>query len=155
MDPQVTYLGNLVADPAQRVTSSGAIITTFRIASSNRRQDKQTGEWVDGDPNFISVSCWRTLGTHVLASLRKGDSVVVHGRLVYREYDDKNNVHRREHELDAMAVGPDLNRWAADIRRQPKASTTQAPPPAPTAPPVERGDPPFGEVTPVAAEAAA
>ena len=158
MEPVTTMQGNLVADPTHRVTASGAIVTKFRIASSTRRQDKQTGEWVDGDPNFISVSCWRNLGMHVMTSLRKGDSVVVFGRLVYREYDDKNNVHRREHELDAIAVGPDLNRWAVDIRRPSRPQQAEA-----TAQTVATGEVgatapvgnPFGEATGPAEEAAA
>jgi single-strand DNA-binding protein len=162
MEPVTTMQGNLVADPTHRVTASGAIVTKFRIASSTRRQDKQTGEWVDGDPNFISVSCWRNLGMHVMTSLRKGDSVVVFGRLVYREYDDKNNVHRREHELDAIAVGPDLNRWAVDIRRPSRSqpaeaavqTAAQAAAAGGAATTAAVGNP-FGEVTGEAGEAAA
>lgn len=153
-----TMQGNLVADPTHRVTASGATVTKFRIASSERRQDKQTGEWVDGDPSFITVSCWRALGANVLTSLRKGDSVVVYGRLVYREYDDRQNVHRREHELDAIAVGPDLNRRGVDIRREPRGHT--APTDAAATGPGGSGVPgqpanPVGETVPVAADSAA
>jgi single-strand DNA-binding protein len=126
MDPSVTYQGNLVADPTQRVTASGATVTRFRIAASARRLDRHTGEWIDADPNFISVTCWRQLGAHAMASLRKGDSVVVHGRLVYREYDDRHNVRRREHEIDAVAIGPDLGRWPVDIRRPAKQPAPDA-----------------------------
>jgi single-strand DNA-binding protein len=56
----------------------------------------------------------------VLSSLRKGDSVIVHGRLIYRSYDDKQGNRRSVHELDAIAAGPDLSRWGADVKRAPK-----------------------------------
>jgi single-strand DNA-binding protein len=122
MDTYVTVHGNLVADPIQRSTASGAAVVGIRIASSGRRFDKPSGEFRDGDTMFIGVSCWRALGGHVLASLRKGDSVVVLGRLLFRSYDDKQGNRRTVHEIDAIAVGPDLSRCAADLRRPVKAT---------------------------------
>jgi len=117
MDTYLTVQGNLVADPVTRSTASGATVVGFRIASSGRRFDKATGEFRDGDPMFITVSCWRGLGTNVAASLRKGDSIVAQGRLTFRSYDDRQGVRRSVHELDAIAVGPDLARCPVDVRR--------------------------------------
>jgi single-strand DNA-binding protein len=120
MDTYLTVHGNLVADPDQRSTASGTTVVHFRIASSGRRFDKATGEFRDGDTMFMEVSCWRTLAGNVMATLRKGDSVVVLGRLLHRTYDDKQGNRRSVHELDAIAVGPDLARCPADLRRQPR-----------------------------------
>jgi single-strand DNA-binding protein len=120
VDTYLTVQGNLVADPVARSTASGATVVGFRIASSARRYDKEAGAFRDGDPLFITVSCWRSLGANVLASLRKGDSIVAMGRLTYRTYDDKNGVRRSVHEIDAVAVGPDLGRCPADLRRTPR-----------------------------------
>jgi single-strand DNA-binding protein len=117
MDTYVTVQGNLVADPDQRSTANGATVVHFRVASSGRKFDKASGEFRDGDTMYIAVSCWRTLAGHVLASLRKGDSVLVHGRLLHRTYDDRQGNRRSVHEIDAIAVGPDLARCAADLRR--------------------------------------
>lgn len=128
MDTYLTLHGNLVADPAARSTASGATVVGFRIASTGRKFDKEAGAFRDGDTVFITVSCWRALGSNVLATLRKGDSVVAMGRLTYRTYDDKNGVRRTVHELDAIAVGPDLSRCPADLRRpaRPDAVPQQA-----------------------------
>jgi single-strand DNA-binding protein len=117
MDTFITLQGNLVADPVHRSTASGASVVGIRIASSGRRFDKPSGEFKDSDPLFIGVSCWRGLGANVLSSLRKGDSVIVMGRLLYRTYDDKQGNKRSVHEVDAIAVGPDLARCPADLRR--------------------------------------
>lgn len=117
MDTYVTVQGNLTADPVPTTTASGASLVKIRVASNSRRLDKQTGEYRDLDPMFIDVACWRNLGGHVLATLRKGDSVVVHGKLLYREYDDTKGIHRTQFQIDALVVGPDLNRCAADLRR--------------------------------------
>jgi single-strand DNA-binding protein len=125
MDTYVTVQGNLVNDPTQRATANGATVVGIRVASSGRKFDKASGEFRDGDPMFISVSCWRALGGHVMASLRKGDSVVVHGRLIHRTYDDKQGNRRSVHEIDAIAVGPDLARCAVDLRRPARAGALE------------------------------
>ncbi|HWA64835.1 MAG TPA: single-stranded DNA-binding protein [Mycobacteriales bacterium] len=127
METYVTVQGNLTADPVATTTASGASLVKIRVASNARRFDKQSGEYRDMDPMFINATCWRNLGSHVLATLRKGDSVIVHGRLLYREYDDTKGVHRTQFEIDALVVGPDLNRCAADLRR-PSRATAEAPP---------------------------
>jgi single-strand DNA-binding protein len=134
MDTYLTVNGNLVADPTLHSTASGASVAHIRVASSGRKFDKSAGEFRDGDPMFISVSCWRTLGAHVLATLRKGDSVIVHGRLISRTYDDKQGVRRNVHEIDAIAVGPDLSRCPADLRRPTRPEEPAAPQPAGTVP---------------------
>jgi single-strand DNA-binding protein len=125
MDTYVTVQGNLTADPVARTTASGATVVGLRIASNTRRFDRASGEFRDTDPMYIGVSCWRTLGGNVLASLRKGDSVIVYGKLLHRTYDDKSGGRRSVHELDAVSVGPDLNRCPADVRRP--ARSAEAP----------------------------
>lgn len=117
MDTLVTVTGNLAADPVQRVTASGATVVALRVASSTRRWDREAMQFRDGDPMFISVSCWRTLAGHAFQALRKGDSVVVYGRLAMRTYDDRQGARRTVHEIEALAVGPDLARFPVDIRR--------------------------------------
>jgi single-strand DNA-binding protein len=118
MDPYIWMQGNLVADPTQRVVASGHKVTKFRIAASGRRFDKAVGDWVNTDTVYMSVSCWRQLGDNVAKSLRKGDTVVVHGRLTFREYDDAHGGPRRHsYEIDASSVAPDLSRYVAQLGR--------------------------------------
>lgn len=118
MESQIHLQGNLVADPAQRVVAGGAKVTRFRIASRGRRFDKGTNAWVDTDPVYMSVSCWRQLGDNVMTTLHKGDTVVVVGRLTMREYDDPSGGGRRTfYEVDASSVGPDLARYVALLAR--------------------------------------
>jgi single-strand DNA-binding protein len=114
---QITLQGNLVADPVQRSTASGQTVTKFRIASSGRRFDQTRNDWVNTDPVFMSVSCWRRLGTNVMGCLQKGDTVVVQGRLTYREYDDAKGAHRQVYEIDAHSVAPDLARYPVRLER--------------------------------------
>jgi single-strand DNA-binding protein len=121
MEPMQHLQGNLVQDPTQQVVANGLKVTRFRMASSGRRYDKNTGEWVSTDPVYMSVVCWRQLGDNVMQSLRKGDSVVVMGRLTYREWDDPNGGGRRSrYEVEASSVGPDLSRYIATLARPPR-----------------------------------
>ena len=76
--------GNLVADPRQTATASGLKVTKFRIASNGRRFDQTLREYVDTEPCFMNVTCWRQLGDNVFASLHRGDFVDVRGRLRQR-----------------------------------------------------------------------
>lgn len=133
MDTYVTVQGNLTADPVGRTTATGATVVRLRVASNARRFDRESGEFRDADPMYIGVSCWRTLGVNALASLRKGDSVVVFGKLLFRTYDDANGNRQSRHEIDAVAVGPDLTRVPVDVRRpaRPTDLATSEPAPAP------------------------
>jgi single-strand DNA-binding protein len=118
VEPQVTMLGNLVGDPTRKAVADGLKVTKFRIAASGRRFDRARNDWVPTDTVFITVNCWRQLGEHVFASLHKGDTVLVHGRLTFREYDDQHGGPRRQsYEVEAWSVAPDLGRVVAMLAR--------------------------------------
>ena len=113
MDTYVTMQGNLVADPVQRSVASGGRVTKFRLASSGRHFDRGVNDWVDNNTVFMDVTCWRQLGDNVFMSLHKGDTVLVHGRLDYREWDDAEGKRRHAYEVSASSVAPDLCRYVA------------------------------------------
>ncbi|HET6910507.1 MAG TPA: single-stranded DNA-binding protein [Mycobacteriales bacterium] len=117
MEPQLPLQGNLTGDPTQQVVANGLRVTKFRLACSGRRFDGRTNEWISTPPVYLNVNCWRQLGDNVMQSLRKGDSVVVMGRLTYREWDDGNGGRRHDYDVDANAVGPDLSRYVATLSR--------------------------------------
>ena len=118
LGPQIQIRGNLVANPSYRVTANGLHMTTFRIASNDRRFDRERNEWTSTDPVYLSVACWRQLADNVAKTVRKGDTVIVHGRLTMREYDDTHGGPRRQsYEIEAHSVGPDLARYRADLTR--------------------------------------
>jgi single-strand DNA-binding protein len=123
----VTVVGNLVDDPRLRTTENGVEVTNFRVASTSRKYDRETGTWVDYGQLFLGVSCWRSLGLNVVASLRKGDPVVVSGRLFTKQYE-RDGQPRSSYEMDAIAVGPDLARGTATFQRsRPGVPATHVP----------------------------
>jgi single-strand DNA-binding protein len=128
-DTQVTVVGNLVAEPRLASTNDGQAVASFRLASTPRRFDRATGEWKDGDTLFTNVTCWRALAENVYASLKKGSSVIVLGRLSVRPYETKDGDKRQSVDIDAIAVGPELGRAITLIKRAERAvqPTQEAP----------------------------
>ena len=112
----VTVVGNLVDDPRLRQTENGVVVANFRVASTSRRYDRDSGRWIDAGSLFLNVTCWRALGDNVAASLHKGDPVLVAGRLFTRTYQRDGQV-RSSYDVDATAVGPDLARGTAVFQR--------------------------------------
>ena len=113
----VTLVGFVAMEPSLRVTKDGLHVADVRVGTASRMLDKQTGEWVDGETSFYTVSCWRRLADHAKASLRKGDPVLVKGRFRTSSYEDKTGRLRTEVEIVADTVGHDLNRGIANFIR--------------------------------------
>ena len=87
----------------------------FRVVSSERRWDRGSEAWTDGDRFSAWVSCWRRVGDGVIGAVAKGDPVIVTGRLSVREYE-ANGERRFSTEIAAAAVGHDLARGGAKAR---------------------------------------
>lgn len=116
-----TLVGNVVSDIKQRRTMDGVRVVHFRVGTNERRFDRSTGEWVDGEQLFVNVTCWRRVANGVVASLNKGDPVVLTGRLYTRNYEHEGQ-RRVSVEVDAQTVGPDLGRCTVELRRNQPAS---------------------------------
>jgi single-strand DNA-binding protein len=112
----VTVTGYVAQEPVLRLTGSGTKVVNFRVATTERRFDRGVNGWRDGDTLFFSVSCWRTLGENVLDSLKKGDPVVVQGRLRDGSWE-KDGVTYSKVEIEATAVGHDLSRGVSHFTK--------------------------------------
>jgi single-strand DNA-binding protein len=117
-DTHVTVVGNVLHEPEwRRTANTGALVTTFKIASTARRLDRETGKWMDGNSLRVRVNCWRALASNVKNSVTRGDPLIVTGRLFTRDWIDENGVKRTLYELEAAAVGHDLSRGRAVFER--------------------------------------
>jgi single-strand DNA-binding protein len=116
-DTPITVVGNLVADPELRFTSTGQPVATFRIASTPRVMDRATNEWKDGDSLFLSCNVWRQAAENVAESLQRGMRVIVTGRLKQRNYETKEGEKRTVYEVEVDDVGPSLRNASAKVNR--------------------------------------
>ena len=116
-----TVIGNAVTDVSLRVTSSGTSVASFRIASNSRRFDKSTSSWIDQEPSYLSITAWSQLAENVALSVHKGQPLVVTGKLKVRKWQDAvksgTNV-----EIDAIAIGHDLNRGTSEFTKVKRVS---------------------------------
>jgi single-strand DNA-binding protein len=112
----ITVTGNVVDTPQRRRTEQGHSVASFRVASTQRRFDRNDGQWVDGDSLYLKVTCWRALADNVDRSVVQGDPIVVTGRLYTRTYEVEGQ-RRASYELEAHALGLDLSRGVADFTR--------------------------------------
>jgi single-strand DNA-binding protein len=124
-DTLVTLQGHLGGEVRFHETAKGPV-AHFRVGASPSWLDRSTGEWVNGETTWYSVTAWRGLARNCAESLRRGDAVVVHGRLTLREWTS-NGAQGQDLEVNAVFVGHDLNRGRTTFTRvKPAASAAPA-----------------------------
>lgn len=116
-EPLITVVGNLVADPEPRVSQAGKSWVTFRIASTPRVRDRQSGDWSDGEPLWLGCRAYGEYADNIAASLTKGMRVVVQGRLTQRSYTDNQGQQRTSLDLEVEEIGPSLRFATAQVNR--------------------------------------
>lgn len=123
MSDTITLTGLVATPPKHIVTSEGLQITSFRLASTQRRYDKTQQSWVDADTNWYTVTAFRTLAANAIGSILKGQRVIVSGRLRIRDWqtDEKSGT---TIEVDADSLGHDLTFGTSSFTRTPQATAT-------------------------------
>lgn len=116
-----TVIGNAVTDVSLRVTSSGTSVASFRIASNSRRFDKSTNSWIEQEPSYLSITAWSQLAENVALSVHKGQGLVVTGKLKVRQWQDADKSGTNV-EIDATAIGHDLNRGTSEFTKVKRVS---------------------------------
>jgi single-strand DNA-binding protein len=95
---------------------------SFRVGSTPRYN--KGGTWVDGQTSWFTVNCWRGLGRNVADSIRRGDAVVVHGRVRVDVWEREGQPSSVTWIVDATFVGHDLNRGTSSFEKTSRAATT-------------------------------
>ncbi len=84
---RVILAGNLTRDPELRFTQSGTPVCGFGLAV-NRVFSK------NDEVDFFNVSAWRELGETIANYKKKGDPILVEGRLQYRTWEAQDGSKR-------------------------------------------------------------
>ena len=112
---QVVLVGNITDAPELRYTQSGAALANFTVAVSHR--SKHNGEWQDVSDGFFRCTAWRSVAENAAKTLKKGDRVLVAGKLVQGTWEDKDGAKRQTVEIQVTNVGPDLQFATAEVER--------------------------------------
>jgi len=107
MTDSITLTGLVATTPRHIVTSEGLAISSFRLASTQRRFDRSSERWIDGETNWYTITAFRQLAMNVAASITKGQRIVVAGRLRIREWETGERAGTTI-EIEAEALGHDL-----------------------------------------------
>lgn len=113
---RITVVGNLTKDPILKYLPTGKAVINFTVACNHGRYDRETQSWVESEAAFFRIECWEVLAENIAETLRKGDPVIVVGRMICRTYEQDGKT-RESWELKAETVGPDLRKRAASLRR--------------------------------------
>lgn len=103
----VQLLGNLARDAELRFTQSGRAVATFTVAATNTYVDSTTNETKE-QTAFINCVAWGKTGEAV-GNCKKGDRLLVNGRIQTRSYEDSNGQKKYVTEVVADFVGRKLD----------------------------------------------
>ena len=131
MPDLITLTGLVATPPRHLVTSEGLPITSFRLASTQRRFDRPQQKWIDGETYWYTVTAFRQLALNSNASVEKGQRVLVTGRLKIRDWQNGERTGTTI-EIEAEAIGHDLAWGTAAFTRSVSTATA-----APAEPPAE------------------
>lgn len=105
MSDQYSVTGLVATTPRHLVTQDGLPITSFRLAASLRKFDKQLNRWVEAETNWFTITSFRQLAVNSAVSISKGDRILVMGRLRVRDWDNgKEQVPLSRLKLKASAM---------------------------------------------------
>jgi single-strand DNA-binding protein len=120
-ETRITVNGNVVTEPVERQGRNDSIYTTFRIATTPSRRTAD-GRFVDGETSFYSVIAFGALAANSATALRKGQPVIVEGKLQIKSYLGNDGQQRTTAEIDAEHIGHDLSWGRASFERVSRAA---------------------------------
>ena len=91
---------------------------SFRLACTPRL--RRGGDWTDGETTWLTITCFRSLAEHAASSVRKGDPVIVIGRLRTQVWS-RDGVQQERTVLEALTIGHDLTRGTSAFNRSERA----------------------------------
>jgi len=97
---KIILVGNLGADPELRYTPQGTPVSSFNLATNEKRKDRATGESID-ITTWFRVTLWGRMAEIAAQYLTRGKPVYIEGRLRVEEYTDREGKPRHSLEVNA------------------------------------------------------
>ncbi len=105
---RVELIGNLGKDPEGRTMQNGGRVVTMSIATSESWKDKRSGERVERTEWHRVVIFNEALGDLAEKYCRKGDKVLVEGKLTTRKFIDNDGIERYSTEIHLQPYNGEL-----------------------------------------------
>lgn len=95
------FNGNLTRDPEVKKIKDNLSVTKFNVAINNGYM--KDGEFVS-EPVFVEVNAWGAVGERVGEKYKKGDGVLVNGRLRFEQWETDGGEKRSKLTVTANQV---------------------------------------------------
>jgi single-strand DNA-binding protein len=99
-NPTLTIVGRLGQDPEQ-IGSNGL---RLRVVSNDRTRNDSTGEWEDKNTSWWTVKAWKSLADQSKAVLKKGQEVIIVGKIYEENWTDSSGNKRTSYEIMAESI---------------------------------------------------
>jgi single-strand DNA-binding protein len=99
-NPTITIVGRVGQDP---VSLNGGGIR-LRVVSNDRIKNDSTGNWDDKDTSWWTVKAWKSLAEQANKTLKKGQEVVIIGKIYEETWTDKEGNSRTTYEVNADTI---------------------------------------------------
>jgi single-strand DNA-binding protein len=99
-NPTIVLTGRVGKEP-ESIGSNGL---RFRIATSDRVKNEETGEWEDKNTSWWTVKAWRGLADQSKNIVKKGMEVTVIGKIYEENWVDRDGEKRTSVEINADAI---------------------------------------------------
>jgi single-strand DNA-binding protein len=100
---KVILVGNLGRDAETKFTGNGFAVSRFSLATTDRRKDSKTSEWVDRT-EWHRIVLLGKQAESLQDYLKKGKQIYVEGRLETRSWDDKDGQKKYTTEIIADRI---------------------------------------------------
>lgn len=99
-NPTITIVGRIGQDP-EDIKGIGI---RFRVVSNDRVKNDSTGEWEDKNTSWFTVKAWRKLAEQSKSILKKGQEVIIVGKLYEENWEDASGNKRTSYEVNADTI---------------------------------------------------
>ena len=93
MTDNITVRGFVASEIRSSTTPGGVATASFRLGSTDRRYDRASSTWVDGNTNWFTVQGYRQLAGNMGCSIKKGQRVIIVGRLKMRSWEKEGRIY--------------------------------------------------------------
>ena len=93
---KVVLGGNMTRDPELRFTNNGVPVANFGLAVNRVRSKNE-------EVDFFDVTVWRELAETIANYKKKGDPILIEGRLQYRQWEAQDGSGAKRNKVDVVA----------------------------------------------------
>ena len=103
--PQISGEARVIGTPELKFTPGGEAVVNMRAVMSDRKQNKQTQEWEDGDTTWLNLNAWRGVAENCATLIHDKDLVSFTGKLHVREYTKQDGTKGTSVDVKLASIG--------------------------------------------------